>query len=58
MDRDEIVRHIRAFNSSLDVQFLESLSKVELESYAKHLQAVRTKTRRADERVPAQTSTR
>ena len=55
MDREEIISRIRSFNGSLDVQFLESLSRVQLESYAEHLRAVRGKTRHTDARVPAKT---
>ena len=44
MPREEIIRLIQSFNSSLDVQFLESLSQTQLSGYAQHLKAVRTKT--------------
>ena len=57
MNRGETIRRIRSLNASLDVRFLESLSRVELESYAEHLQAVRRKTGRTKECVPAPTTT-
>jgi hypothetical protein len=44
MSREEIIRFIQSFNSSLDVEFLESLSKTQLSGYAQHLKAVRMKT--------------
>jgi hypothetical protein len=44
MSKDEIIKLINSLNSSLDIQFLESLSKVQLQSYAVHLKAVKLKT--------------
>jgi hypothetical protein len=44
MSKDEIIKLIQSLNSSLDIQFLEGLSKVELSTYATHLKAVRLKT--------------
>ena len=45
MSKEEIIQFIRSMNGSLDVEFLESLSKVQLSSYAVHLKAVRMKVK-------------
>jgi len=58
MSKEEIIRLIRSFNSSLDVQFLESLSKVQLKGYAEHLKAVRMKTRDSRTRAPVRAAGR
>ena len=41
MSKEEIINLIQGFNSSLDVHFLETLSKAELRGYAEHLKALR-----------------
>lgn len=56
MFRDEIIRRIQSFNSSLDVQFLESLSQIELSSYMEHLKAVKDRLRRTRDHAAAHTS--
>ena len=47
MLREEIIHFVKSLNSSLDIEFLESLSKVELQGYVEHLKAVRQKTKDA-----------
>ena len=54
MSKEEIIRFIQSFNSSLDVHFLESLSKVQLSGYAQHLKAVRMKTGRRTDEIQAE----
>ncbi|HUW57965.1 MAG TPA: hypothetical protein VMZ92_15090 [Planctomycetota bacterium] len=56
MTRDEIIRRIKSFNSSLDVQFLESLSQLELTSYEAYLKALKGGTERTREHAPARTA--
>jgi hypothetical protein len=53
MSREDIVRFIKTFNSTLDIEFIESLSRVELNGYVSHLKAIREKTRRDARRTPA-----
>ena len=55
MFREEIIKRIQSFNSSLDVQFLESLSQLELTSYAEHLKAVKDRLRRTRDHASAST---
>ena len=44
MSKEEIIKLIQSLSGSLDIQFLEGLSKVELKTYATHLKAVKLKT--------------
>ena len=45
MSKEEMIRFIKSLNGSLDIQFLESLSKVQLSSYAVHLKAIKMKVK-------------
>ena len=58
MSKEDIIRLIQSFNSSLDVRFLEGLSKVQLNGYAEHLKAIRMKTRDSRTRAPVRTAVR
>ena len=54
MSKEEIIRLIHSLNGSLDIQFLEELSKVELQTYATHLKAIRLKKLNDRRRVAAE----
>ena len=58
MSREEIIQFVKTLNGTLDIQFLESLSRVELNGYVSHLKAIREKTRRDAERTPARAGAR
>jgi len=58
MSREDIIHFIKTLNSSLDIQFLEGLSRAELNGYLAHLKAVREKTRFEAERTPVNAATK
>lgn len=47
MSKEDMIKLVQSFNGSLDVQFLEGLTKAQLRGYAEHLKAVRMKTHSA-----------
>lgn len=52
MTKNEIIELIHSLNDSLDIRFLENLSKVELRGYTEHLKALRMKTSAPHHRKP------
>ncbi len=54
MSKEEIIKLIHSLSGSLDIQFLEELSKVELQTYATHLKAVRLKKLNDRRRIEAE----
>jgi len=58
MSREEIIQFVKSLNTSLDIQFLESLSQTELQGYVKHLKSIRRKTKNETKRAAVKAGVR